>query len=324
MPTPATRVLTVLELLQARGTVGGAELAERLQVDRRTVRRYVAMLEELGIPIAAERGRDGGYRLVAGFKLPPLMFTNHEAVALTIGLRAARHLGLAEAAPATASALAKLERVTSPAMKRLLRGVSETISLDLAPGTAKNNDALMALSAAASDQQRVRLAYVTPDGRRSVRRFDPYGLGFRGGRWYVVGHCHLRRDLRSFRLDRIEGVELLPANFRRPERFDVLEFLARSIATLPRLHSAEVLLETDIASARRHVFAGFGVLKETRRGVRLRIEAESLDWVARELARLPFAFTVSKPAALDDEVRALAERLLKSRRRTERRPKRAG
>jgi predicted DNA-binding transcriptional regulator YafY len=318
MPTPATRVLAVLELLQARGTVGGAELAERLQVDRRTVRRYVAMLEELGIPIAAERGRDGGYRLVAGFKLPPLMFTNHEAVALTVGLRAARHLGLAEAAPATASALAKLERVTPPSLKRLLRGVSETIALDIAPGASGSNDALVTLGSAALNQQRVRLEYVTPAGQRTVRRFDPYGLGFRGGQWYAVGHCHLRRDLRSFRLDRIAAVEPLPANFRRPERFDVLDYLARSIATLPRLHSAEVLLDTDMATARRNVFSGFGVLKEDRRGVRLRIEAESLDWVARELARLPFAFTVVRPAALDEEVRALAARLLNARRKTRR------
>jgi predicted DNA-binding transcriptional regulator YafY len=312
MPAPATRVLTVLELLQARGMVGGAELAERLQVDRRTVRRYIATLEELGIPIASERGRDGGYKLMPGFKLPPLMFTDDEALALTVGLRAARHLGLAEAAPATASALAKLERVTPPALKRRLRGVSDTIALDIQPGAAGNNDALMALSAAALNQQRVSLGYVTPNAQRTQREFDPYGLGFRGGHWYAVGHCHLRRDLRSFRLDRIEGVEPLPASFRRPEKFDVLGYLANAIATLPRLHSVDVLLDTDMATARRHVFAGFGVLKADRRGVRLHVEAETLEWVARELARLPFPFTVIEPAALGDEVRRLAQRLLGS------------
>src|SRR5215831_717514 len=102
MAQPTTRVLAVLELLQAHGIVSGAELARRLAVDRRTVRRYIATLEDLGIPITAERGRAGGYLLVAGFKLPPMMFTDDEALALGVGLVAARGLGLAEAEPAVA------------------------------------------------------------------------------------------------------------------------------------------------------------------------------------------------------------------------------
>ncbi len=309
MGAPATRVLAVLELLQARGMVGGAELAERLGVDRRTVRRYVAMLEELGIPIASERGRDGGYKLMAGFKLPPMMFTDDEALALTVGLQAARRLGLAEAAPAVESAFAKLERVTPPALKRRMRAIGDTIALDIAEGPAGNNSALMTLSAAALSQQRVSLAYTSESGRSSEREFDPYGLGYRGGRWYAVGHCHLRRDLRSFRLDRIAEVAPLPASFRRPDKFDVLGYLAESIATLPRTHSIEVVLDTDLATAKRQVFAGFGVLKAVRNGVSLRIEAETLEWVARELARLPFGVTVLRPAELVDEFATLVVRL---------------
>src|SRR5438067_7554116 len=108
---PTTRVLAVLELLQAHGRLSGAELASRLEVDRRTLRRYVETLEEMGIPISTERGRQGGYALVPGFKLPPLMFTDDEALALAVGLVAARGLGLADASLATASAQAKLERV---------------------------------------------------------------------------------------------------------------------------------------------------------------------------------------------------------------------
>src|SRR6266849_6624372 len=107
MPRPTTRVLAVLELLQTHGRMSGAELARRIEVDGRTVRRYISMLEELGIPITAERGRDGAYMLVAGFKLPPMMFTDDEALALSVGLLAARGLGLAGAAPAVASAQAK-------------------------------------------------------------------------------------------------------------------------------------------------------------------------------------------------------------------------
>ena len=121
MTRPTTRVLAVLELLQSRGRVSGPELAQRIGVDGRTLRRYIAMLEELGIPIVAERGRFGGYALIAGFKLPPLVFTNDEALALGVGLLAARSLGLADAAPAVAGAQSKLQRVMPQALKRRLR-----------------------------------------------------------------------------------------------------------------------------------------------------------------------------------------------------------
>ena len=312
MCVPATRVLSVLEVLLARGLGGGAARAARLPLDRRTVRRYIAVLEGLGIPIASERGRDGGYRLMPGFKLPPMMFTDDEALALSVGLLAARNLGLAEAAPAVASASAKLERVTPAGLRKRIRAIGDTIALDLAQAPASNNDALVTLSTAALAQQRVNLTYRSGNDDLSEREFDPYGLGYRGGRWYAVGHCHLRRDLRSFRLDRIAKVEAVPASFQRPKGFDVLGFLGNAIATLPRTHSIEVMLATDLATARKHVFAGFGVISQTSKGVLLRIEAETLDWVAAELARLPFEFAVLRPAALTDAVRQLAARLIKT------------
>jgi len=308
---PATRVLALLELLQARGLVGGAELADRIGVDRRTVRRYITVLEGLGIPIASERGRDGGYRLRPGFKLPPMMFTDDEALALSVGLLAARNLGLAEAAPAVTSAMSKLERVTPAGLRKRIRAMGDTIALDIAEGPAGNNTALVALSAAALAQQRVSITYQSPTAGSSQREFDPYGLGYRGGRWYTVGHCHLRRDLRSFRLDRIGSVEALPASFQRPKGFDVLRFLSDAIATLPRTHSVEVVLDTDLATARKHVHAGFGVLAAVKAGVRLRVEAETLDWVAQELARFPFAFEVRRPPALRAAVAQLAQRLMR-------------
>ena len=314
MTAPTTRVLTVLELLQARGSVGGAELAGRLQVDRRTVRRYIAKLGELGIPIAAERGRDGGYKLRPGFRLPPLMFTDDEALALSVGLLAARNLGLAEAAPAVASAQAKLERVTPNTLKRRIRALGDSIAIELTAspaGAGHDNAALVALSAAAQAQQRVQLRYCSATGVDSLRDFDPYGLGYRGGRWYVVGHCHLRRGLRSFRLDRVLGVEALPASFLRPEGFDVLAYLANTIATLPRAFEVEVELEASLEQARAQLQATLGVLEALPQGgVLLRTQADTLEWVARELARLPFDFRVRKPSALKHEVAVRARRLL--------------
>src|SRR5438105_5393902 len=108
---PTTRVLTALELLQSRSRMSGAELADRLEVDRRTVRRYITMLQELGVPVESESGRYGGYRLRPGYKLPPMMFNEEEALALILGLLASRRAGLLDAAPAVEGALAKIDRV---------------------------------------------------------------------------------------------------------------------------------------------------------------------------------------------------------------------
>jgi predicted DNA-binding transcriptional regulator YafY len=311
MDRPTTRVLALLELLQAQGRLGGSELARRLGVDGRTVRRYIAMLETLGIPVTTERGRHGGYALVAGFKLPPMMFNDDEALALSIGLLAARGLGLADAAPAVASAQAKLERVMPTTLKRRVRAIDETVALDLSQASPvpAGNEALRVLSAAAQARQRVHLHYRTQQRGDSERDFDPYGLAWRGGRWYVVGHCHLRAAVRSFRLDRIEAVHALPASFGRPEDFDALGHLAFSMATLPRTHAIEVHLHADLATARRELFDAIGVFAPDGDGVALFAQADDLDWFARELARLPFAFEIRSPAALRDAVRACGLRL---------------
>jgi predicted DNA-binding transcriptional regulator YafY len=313
MTRPTLRVLAVLELLQSRGRVSGPELARRVGVDGRTLRRYVAMLEELGIPIVAERGRFGGYALVAGFKLPPLVFTNDEALALSVGLLAARSLGLADAAPAVAGAQAKLQRVMPQALKRRLRAIDDTVALDLSRRSAApgDNAALVTLSAAAQARQRVHLRYRSREAQVTARDFDPYGLVWRSGRWYAVGHCHLRRDVRSFRLDRVVDARPLPASFGRPEEFDALAHLARSVATLPRAHAIEVLLRTDLDRARRETFDAIGIFAPEDDAVRLTAQADDLDWFARELARMPFDFTVLSPLALRDAVKRQGARLRK-------------
>lgn len=320
MPKPTTRLLAALELLQTHASISGRALSERLAVDERTVRRYIATLEDLGIPITAERGRHGSYSLVAGFKLPPMLFNDDEALALAVGLLAARNLGLSSAAPAVASAQAKLSRVLPKALQKRLAAIDQTVSLGLSRPAAPGNDAaLTVLSLAASERTRVRLRYLDSDGGETVRDLDPYGLARRQGRWYAVGHCHLRRDLRSFRLDRIVAALPLQATFERPADFDTQGALARSIASLPRAHQVVVHLDTTLDLARKSLFAAFGVLEalgpHARRGVRLRVEADDLAWVARELVRLPFGFRIVEPKPLRGLVEAQAKAALKSAKR---------
>jgi hypothetical protein len=154
-----------------------------------------------------------------------------------------------------ASAQAKLERVMPANLKRRVRAIDETVALDLARADATaDSAALVVLSQAAQARQRVHLHYRTAQRGASERDFDPYGLAWRGGRWYAVGHCHLRGGVRSFRLDRIEQVHAVPASFGRPDDFNALAHLVFSMATLPRAHAIEVLLHADLATARRATF----------------------------------------------------------------------
>ena len=216
MSHPTTRVLAVLELLQSQSQVSGAELARRVGVDRRTLRRYIAMLEEMGIPITTEQGRYGGYRLVAGYKLPPMMFTDEEAQALSLGLIAARGLGLADAAPAIESVQAKLDRVLPNAPKRTIAALRESVALQTGDARVNADTKLLrVLSESAQTRCSAVMSYRAADGVITTRHFDVYGLVYRGGRWYVVGFCHLRSGLRTLRLDRVAQAQVTTKAFVR-------------------------------------------------------------------------------------------------------------
>jgi predicted DNA-binding transcriptional regulator YafY len=312
MSRPTVRVLALLELLQARGSTSGAQLAQALDVDRRTLRRYITTLEELGIPITTSQGRFGGYQLVPGFKLPPLMLTDDEAVALAMGLLAARSLGLGRAMPAVASAKAKLGRVMPERLRGRLNAVDQSVALELTrPVAPIDENVLGLLTTAAQERRRIHLQYQTPQGLNTQRDFDPYGLVCREGRWYAVGMCHLRKGLRSFRLDRVSAAAAVEARFDRPASFDALAYLKESIAALPRAHQIEVVLATDLATAQREMVSGFGVLEWAGRGVLMRSQADDLDWFALQLARLPFDFRVRSPAALRVAVASMGRRLVR-------------
>jgi predicted DNA-binding transcriptional regulator YafY len=309
---PASRVLAMLELLQSHHRLTGADLAARLAVDERTVRRYAGALAELGIPVSAERGRCGGYRLAPGFKLPPLMLTGDEAVAVLLGLIAADRLGLGTAAPATAAAHAKIARVLPAALAGRLAAVQETLGFTLArrentaPPAA---DILLTLGTATRDHRRVALRYAARDGDESGRDVDPYGLVFHAGRWYLVGQDHLRGELRTFRLDRIVAAVAVDAGFVPPAGFDAVAHVTTALARAPYTHAVEVLLETDLAHARRRIPATVGELAPTADGVLLRARANSLPGMAQLLAGLGCPFTVLTPDALRAAVADLAARL---------------
>ncbi|WP_447043636.1 helix-turn-helix transcriptional regulator [Vreelandella sp. H-I2] len=315
MSGPTTRMLAVLELLQANGQMGGAELAERMGVERRTIRRYITALEDMGVPIVTEQGRYGGYRLVAGFKLPPMMFTDEETFAISLGLLAVSQLGLTNAAPAIASVQAKLERVMPANLKRRVRGISETTQVILPRREPSLDDrALETLTKATEAMRTVGLTYHAPQHDPIERRIDPYGLVFQQGRWYAVGFCHLRRAMRSFRLDRISGVHLLADTFIRPTRFDAAEFLSKSLMSWGPTHEVSMVLHIEHGTAAyfENQFFCKGHFEQVKGGILLNTRTDSFEWFAYWLAQLPFRFTILKPDALKRALREHANRLLAS------------
>jgi predicted DNA-binding transcriptional regulator YafY len=311
----------MLELLQARGRIGGPELARRLEVGERTVRRYAVMLQEMGVPVESERGRHGAYSLRSGYKLPPMMFTDEEALGLALGLLAARRLGLAGAAPAVEGALAKLERVMPETLRGRVRALEETISIAVArPAASASSEALLTLAAAVGERRRVRLRYRSAKSEETEREVDPYGVMHREGYWYTAGHCHLRGGLRLFRVDRISEATLLHETFERPERLDSPEAVLDAVAnTRDDEWSVEVLLETDAEDARWQLPPiGFS-LQETKYGTLLRCSTWDLTWMARVLAGLECSFIIRRPDELREtlqqpagEIAALAKRAEKS------------
>ena len=318
---PTTRVLTVLELLQAHRQMSGPKLAERLEVDVRSVRRYIMMLQDLGIPIEAERGRYGSYRLLRGFKMPPLMFTEEEALALTLGLLAVRRLGMALAAPAVEGALAKIDRVLPETLRTQVQSVQETLGL---AGIVSNrsipapeSSVVLTLSTATQQKKCVHMRYQSGHAEGTERVVDPYGLIFHAGRWYTIGYCHLRQDLRTFRLDRVFQAEVLAETFTRPPNFNTLDQLRRSIASMPGTWKVEVVLEMAWEDAERLVPPTVAMLEQIPGGVLLRCYEEELDWLAHFLIGLRCPLIIREPPELREALRTLAAEIVQLAERRE-------
>lgn len=308
--SPAARLLTLLDLLQSRPQLSAEQLADSLDVDPRSARRYIVMLQDMGIPIEARRGRYGGYALRPGYKLPPLMLTDDEALAITLGLLAAPRLGLTEMRAAMTGALAKLERVLPIQTRERVYAIREAVALDApshAPERAPTRlDHIVQCSAAARGANRLRMVYQRDDSAPTERLFDCYGVVHHGARWYAIGYCHLRQDTRVFRLDRVVGLEPQDATFTRPKDFDCLAYAIEAFAAIPDRWLARALLDMPFAEACRQIPPEFATLEETASGVLWRAYDNSLEHAARFLVGLGCSFQVMGPPELLDALTDLA------------------
>ena len=313
MRDPTSRLLQLLALLQTHRDWAGPELAGRLGVTVRTVRRDVERLRELGYPVDAARGVAGGYRLGAGTTMPPLLLDDDEAVAIAVGLRTTSGSvsGLEETA---ARALAKLEQVLPPKLRRRVNALqSATVALRRGGDSPSAVDAavLSALAFACRDRERVRFRYAARDGSPSTRMVEPHRLVSAGRRWYLVAWDVERSAWRTFRVDRLEPPQPTGLSFTpRPiPTGDAATFLARSLAEQPTRFSAEVVVHAPMDVVTERLWATSGTLEPIDGGsCRLLAGADSLEWLAVSLLMLDADFEVRAPAELVEQVRLLAGR----------------
>lgn len=347
MTRPAARVLALLEILQGGGTHTAADLAERLGVDERTVRRYVEHLLDLEMPVESVRGRYGGFRLAPGFRMPPLMLTDEEALAVLLGLVTGPPT---MPAGATESAAAKVRRVLPKPLAARLEALFANTEFTASPpsgplsgpgggassgpggaasplsaadrgavlpsadrGAVPEAAVMLRLAEAARLRRPVLISYRDRAGRRSGRTLHPYGLVAHAGRWYVTGADSASGEVRTFRLDRIEQAQIIHGTFAVPDGFAPADAVLTSLAGTPWRHQVVVAVRGTVEEVRARLPQGIATVAPDAGGdpgwVLVRLRAERLDWLPALLAGLGLPFAVQEPEQLRDVVRAWADRI---------------
>jgi predicted DNA-binding transcriptional regulator YafY len=313
MYDPIMRVLMVLELLQARDHVTGAELADRLEVDLRTVQRYIVRLKDLNIPIDSSRGVGGAYRLKPGFRLPPLLLTNEEAFALSLGLHALRQIGLAAFAPATENTLAKLRRVLPESLRDSISTVDDVVAIEPGPWVVTTSvETLICAASGIRTGKRVRFDYQSHDGAKSHRQIEPYALMHSDGRWYLIGYCLSRRAMRTFRLDRVSNAALGTGTFRRPEGFDARGYMREHMPFVQSEYQIDVWIDLPIEEARDYFMPSRVSIEAEDGGTRARCGRDRLEMFAAMLLSTGRRIVVFGPDELRETFKQLARDALRA------------
>jgi predicted DNA-binding transcriptional regulator YafY len=310
----SSRTLRLLSLLQSRRHWAGEELAGRLGISVRTLRRDVDRLRELGYPVEARRGIEGGYTLAPGAALPPLVLDDEEAVALALGLQAAAQGAVAGMAESSVRALAKVVQVMPVRLRRRVDALRQmTVAAGWGPpsGPAVDPGALTTVALACRDGERLAFGYTAAAGGRTDRHVEPFRLVALGRRWYLVGYDLDRQDWRTFRLDRLDQPRGTGAHFgaRRFPADDVAAFVRARIEAMPGTYRVEAHVRAPADEVRRRVGRWATVEDGDAHSCRVRFEADNLDWPATALAVSGAEFTVVSPPELRERLRELSRRL---------------
>jgi predicted DNA-binding transcriptional regulator YafY len=312
MTATSNRMLELLSLLQGRRDWPGGELADRLGVSGRTIRRDVERLRGLGYPVESLTGPAGGYRLRAGTAMPPLLLDDDEAIAIAVGLRTAARASVTGIEETSVRALVKLEQVLPAQLRRRVRALqSATLTLP-AGGPTVDPQHLTVIAAACRDFECLRFAYRGRDGVDSRREVEPHSLVNLGRRWYLVAWDRARRDWRTFRVDRLAkpasaGVRFAP---RDPPAKDAAAYVAQSLSAVPTRYEAKVTLHAPAEALRERLPAYWGAIEPIDdSSCEYRTGDDDLAWLALRIAMLGVDFDVHEPPELVEELRLLAGRL---------------
>lgn len=312
MVGPTSRLLALLSLLQTSRTWPGSELAERLGVTHRTVRRDIGTLREMGYPIDADLGAHGGYRLVAGTSMPPLLLEDDEAIAVVLGLRTLAVQGLPDLEDAGIRALTKLNQTLPSRLRHRVRALgAAALARKSGPGTSADPDVLTVLAVAIANQERARLEYEDRNGVVSSRHVEPQRLVVVHQRWYLIAFDLDRGDWRHFRADRISAPRGTGARARElmPEE-DMLSHLDHAQLAMAPTYRADVTLRLplDQARARLRDHLGDGEVVSEGDDTRWRSSADTVEWLARQLLMLDCRFVLHGPQELRDHLSWIHER----------------
>jgi predicted DNA-binding transcriptional regulator YafY len=308
----SARLLRLLSLLQTRRDWSGDELARRLEVHVRTVRRDVDKLRRLGYPIHASTGTAGGYRLGAGAALPPLLLDDDEAVAVAVGLRTAAGGTVTGIEETSVRALAKLEQVLPARLRHRVNALQSVMVPIASGGPAVEPGVLTTVAAACRDHDRLRFDYQDHDGTASVRAVEPHRLVHTGRRWYLVAWDLDRADWRTFRVDRLlpripAGPRFTP---REPPAADLAAYTSYAISTAVYRHRATLIVHAPAPAVVDRIPPTSGVVETIDEDTcRLYAGANDLDWLAAHIGVLGFEVEIVEPPELVDRVRAMADRL---------------
>ncbi|SDE72942.1 Predicted DNA-binding transcriptional regulator YafY, contains an HTH and WYL domains [Blastococcus fimeti] len=302
MANPGNRTLRLLSILQQRRHWAGGELAERLGVSLRTLRRDVERLRELGYPVEAQPGVDGGYRLAPGAALPPLVLDDDEAVALTVGLQAAASSAVAGMAEASVRALTTVIQVLPARLRRRADALS-AMTVPAPGGTSGavvDPQVLVAVAGACRETERLEFRYTAADGARTERLTEPFRLVAMGRRWYLVAYDLGRGDWRSFRLDRLSDPRGTGQRFApRPlPAEDAAAFVRHGTDARSAAHLVEALVEAPAEDVRRRIGPWATITDQPDGTCRLRMETYDLNWAALALGSVEAEFTVLSPPEL--------------------------
>lgn len=312
MIVTSARLLRLLTLLQSRGFWSGAELAERLEVTQRTVRRDVDRLRTLGYPVNSSVGVAGGYQLGAGASLPPLILEDNEALAVALGLRTAAMGSVVGVEQAALRAMAKLEQVLPKRLRRRVDALYRSVAPLYAETPRIRAEVLSGLAAASRNHQQAEFRYADSSGRTTDRDTEPHGLVHTGLRWYLAAFDLDRDDWRTFRLDRIEGNVHIGSRFipRDLPEGDAAAFVARSVSSRPHRYRARVVFHAPLARVRErapHLARHLRKLGTDR--CRYDSSADSLSRLALFVSLIGEEFEVEDPPELVDELRKLSSRV---------------